>query len=203
MCIRDSYNGDNTNYEKLLEYAANSISCFEQFLTFVEKKVYIEGSDKNVQTEDLFLRNGKIYFRLRDYAVSNKDKLHFDLCSYSCFSNITINVDKQSQYNEWSILGYYYLCHSIQNILSDDTQLSNEEYEQFVDEGKTAVRKALALYKEMDSEKNPKKYKTESNVRKELNNFEKIFENYARWASAFDLEDSYVALRPENPLNQE
>lgn len=169
------YEGSNTNYERLLQLAAYSISAFEEFLAYEDRNVHIDDIQKKVQTNDLRLRNGKLYFRLRDFAASDEERLHFDLCSYGCFHNITAEAD---QFNEMSILGYYYLCHSIQNILSDDTELSGVEYQQLVDEGKEAVKKALALYREMDDGKNLITYKTEENVRDELKKFENIFERF-------------------------
>lgn len=177
----------NCNVEVALKYGAHSIHNFEIFITYKDKSVDGANEKRIVQKEELLFRNGKVYNKLRSLVDNEKEKIHLSLCSYTCLKNITNGSKKIGDTNEWSVLGYYYLCHSIVDILTDmgTEKLTQSEYRNFVQEGKGASEIALTLIEEQNSDKVSKvKYRMEKNVENKLKDFrDKTFNSYDKLAN--------------------
>lgn len=177
----------NCNTEKALKYGAYSIYNFEVFITYKDKSVDGANGRRIVQIEELLFRNGKVYNKLRSLVNNKKEKIHLALCSYTCLKNVTNGSKKMSDTNEWSVLGYYYLCHSIVDILTDlgTEKLTQSEYRNFVQEGKETAEIALMLIEELNSDKESKViYRMEKNIENKLEEFRDIiFNNYDKLAN--------------------
>lgn len=162
------------DYTILLKYASYSISDFEAFYMYENHMVNVEEKRREVQPEELYYRNGKVHKALSQCAEDTEDKLHFYSCAYGCFRNVTVDCKYT---NEWSLMGYYYLCDIILLLLSDPT-LSSEEYQELLEEAETAFQNAMEIYEDIKT--NPSNvqsdsggsYMTEKGIAKRLKEIE-------------------------------
>ena len=180
------YNSDR-DYRLLLKYAALSIHCFEIFLNYENKIVYAEGVERTVKIEELLFRNGKVYYALIEAAENKNERMHFALCSYGCFSIVTVDITNT---NEWSALGYCYLGKSVTKILSDwEVSWPPEEYKQLMQEGSIAVENAIELYQDQNMD-----YRIEQNTLSELTTLQ---ENYPAFADfVYNTEENSIYMVP-------
>lgn len=171
------------DYHVLLEYASYSIGGFQLF--YAHENHMVGGEEKReVMPEELYYRNGKVYNTLSDHGQNIEDEDHFMKCAYCCFRNVTV---EGSAPNEWSLLGYCYLCETILHMLSLlDYTVPSEDYNALLEEARTAYENASNIYDRRESvtssvlrTEEGELYKVEDqigtrldDIRKELNRYE-------------------------------